>query len=34
MFGIADPELFPGDDVEYAITKAEWQAQRQVETTE
>jgi len=28
MFGIADPEFFNGDDVEYAITKSEWEAQR------
>ena len=25
--GVTDPELFPGDDVEYAITRAEWEAQ-------
>jgi RimJ/RimL family protein N-acetyltransferase len=23
--GVTDPSLFPGDDVEYAITKAEWE---------
>lgn len=27
MFGIADSELFDGDDVEYAISKSEWEAQ-------
>ena len=26
-FGIANHELFPGDEVEYAITRAEWDAQ-------
>lgn len=26
--GVTDPSLFPGEDVEYAITKAEWEAQR------
>jgi RimJ/RimL family protein N-acetyltransferase len=25
--GVTDPTLFPGDDVEYAITKAEWEQQ-------
>lgn len=27
MFGITDSELFDGDDVEYAISKSEWEAQ-------
>ena len=27
MFGITNPELFDGDDVEYAITRAEWERQ-------
>lgn len=27
MFGIADSGIFPGDDVEYAISKSEWEAQ-------
>jgi RimJ/RimL family protein N-acetyltransferase len=26
--GVTDPSLFDGDDVEYAITRAEWEAQR------
>lgn len=28
LFGVASPELFPGEDVEYAITRAEWDAAR------
>ncbi|MEA2513023.1 MAG: hypothetical protein QOJ59_2510 [Thermomicrobiales bacterium] len=28
MLGVTDPSLFDGDDVEYAITKAEWEQQR------
>lgn len=28
FLGVTDPDLFPGDDVEYALTKAEWQDQR------
>jgi RimJ/RimL family protein N-acetyltransferase len=27
-FGVTAPELFPGEDVEYAITRDEWAAQR------
>ena len=27
-FGISNPELFDGDDVEYAITRAEWETSR------
>lgn len=27
QFGVTDLEIFPGDDVEYAITKEEWEAQ-------
>ena len=29
--GVTDPSLFDGDDVENAITKAEWQQQKAVE---
>jgi RimJ/RimL family protein N-acetyltransferase len=32
--GVTDPSLFPGDDVEYAITKAEWEEQQAVEDRE
>ncbi len=28
LYGITQPELFEGDDVEYAITRSEWEAQR------
>ena len=28
--GITDPTLFDGDDVEYAITKVEWEQQEAV----
>lgn len=28
QFGITSPELFDGDDVEYAISKAEWEQRR------
>jgi len=27
--GVTDPSLFPEDDVEYAITRQEWEALRQ-----
>jgi RimJ/RimL family protein N-acetyltransferase len=30
QFGVSAPELFPGEDVEYAITRDEWAAQRAV----
>lgn len=26
--GVASPELFPGDEVEYAVTRAEWESRR------
>jgi hypothetical protein len=29
--GVADPTLFDGDDVEYAITKGEWEQQEAAE---
>jgi RimJ/RimL family protein N-acetyltransferase len=32
MFGITNPDLFDGDDVEYAITKAEWEARPELQT--
>lgn len=28
LLGVDDPDLFPGDDVEYALTKDEWDQQR------
>lgn len=28
MYGIADSDIFPGNDVEYAITKIEWETQQ------
>jgi RimJ/RimL family protein N-acetyltransferase len=31
--GVTDPSLFDGDDVEYAITKAEWEARMAAEGT-
>ncbi len=28
LYGITSPELFPGDDVEYALEKADWERQQ------
>lgn len=28
-YGITNPDAFPGDEVEYAITRAEWETQRE-----
>jgi RimJ/RimL family protein N-acetyltransferase len=33
FLGVTDPSLFDGDDVEYAMTREEWDEQRTAETT-
>ena len=33
FFGVTDPSIFPGDDVEYAITREEWERAREANPT-